>query len=203
MMLLNSHKKPIQYDTDQGAFLLGHNTVYSIVVGNFHKTLKAIAEIEIDGVQVGRFQLRPDEVMEIERPAKVERKFTFVNKDSQLGKQGGLHEKMDSKLGRCKLVFRQEIPSMDVPVYRRTFTDGFHSVPDYCRTSTDGFHDVPDGYTRYGSHESEIVESDGTGGTVLGDESNQTFVRVTEVKTEKVCTCKFRMALWPAAVPLR
>jgi hypothetical protein len=174
VILLDSKEVLIEYDIERGEFLLDHNTEYSIVIGNFHKTLKAFVEIEIDGVRVGTFQLIPNTINRYERPVGEDRKFTFVDKDSQLGHKGRLDTKSVSDLGWSKLVIRQEIPSEDLP-------------PDVCWFENDGC-------------KTNDCETDGcVGGTVLGNKSNQRITPTPSLHTKEVCVFMFRMGLRPKA----
>jgi hypothetical protein len=170
--LINSDNGPIEYDIGQGKFLLYHNTEYSFIVGNFHKKLKATVAIEIDGVDAGEFELDPDSVNVYERPVKVNRKFTFVDRDSRSGREGQLHMKSVSDLGRGKLIIRQEIPS-----------------------------EPPSDINSAHRSESECGE-DCVGGTVLGNESNMQYFEVPSFDSEEVCVFKFRMGLRPKMIPL-
>ncbi len=170
VILLDAEEVPIDYDIERGEFLLNHNTEYSIVIGNFHKTLKANVGIEIDGVCVGTFQLIPNTVNRYERPVGEDRKFTFVDKDSQLGQKGRLDMKSVSDLGWSRLVIRQEIPP-----------------PDVCWFESDGC-------------KTNDCETDGcVGGTVLGNKSNQRFTPAPSLNTKEVCVFMFRMGLRPKA----
>jgi hypothetical protein len=176
--LINSKNGPIEYNIGRDEFLLDHNTEYSFLVGNFNNKLKATVTIEIDGEVVGDFMLDPNSVGVYERPTTVNRKFTFVDRGSQSGREGKLHMKSVSDLGRGKLVIRQEIPS------------GFPSKSNF-NYECDGGDDILNAEC-----------GDGIGGTVLGDKSQAIYYSVPRINTKELCVFNFRMALRPKVIPL-
>jgi hypothetical protein len=180
--LINSDNGPIDYDIGRGKFLLDHNTEYSIAIGNFHKTLKATVMIEIDGVVAGKFQLDPDSVNVYERPVQVNRKFTFVDRDSQLGREGQLHMKSVSDLGRGKLIIRQEIPS----------ESSSNSNLMYGSDKECSYECADGGYEC----------ADGVGGTVLGNLSDMKYFPAPSFDSDEMCVFNFRMGLRPKVIPL-
>jgi hypothetical protein len=181
--LLHSNGDPIEYDTERGVFLLDHGTEYMVAIGNFHQSLRIVAKIEIDGVPIGNFEIEPNTVDTFERSSTVDRKFIFVDRNSQLGKQGKLHKKSVSELGCVKLTIRQAIEPEK---------NGLSSLmSDGCRLGSSMEGD--DGCMDY---------VDGVGGTVLGRKSNVRYTKVPEFDAQDVCTCILRMALRPKVVPL-
>jgi hypothetical protein len=186
--LINSKNGPIEYDIGRGEFLMDHNTEYSFIVGNFHETLKASVTIEIDGVCAGTFVLDPDSVNIFERPVTVNRKFTFVDRDSQSGKEGKLHMKSVSDLGRGRLVIQQEIPSVFKPL----------DPSDPILINLMGTSECEVGY----DDDSRFECEDSVGGTVLGDTSKDRCVFVPSFDTVELCVFNFRMALRPKVIPM-
>ncbi len=194
--LINSKNGPIEYDIGRGEFLMDHNTEYSFIVGNFHETLKASVTIEIDGVCAGTFVLDPDSVNIFERPVTVNRKFTFVDRDSQSGKEGKLHMKSVSDLGRGRLVIQQEIPSVLKPVNLSVFQQ--IDLSDPILRNMMG---TCEGGVCY-DDDSRFECEDSVGGTVLGDTSKDRCVFVPSFDTVELCVFNFRMALRPKVIPL-
>ena len=218
VMILDGEGNHVTYDKKQGRYLLNHNEEYSILVGNCHNTLKAVFIIKVDGTEIGRFPINPKDFRILTRPCSINRKFRFVSRDSQLGKQGGLDAKLESDLGVCEVEIRLEKP----PVCRRR-------APEYGRPTGSRQREIrPSGFRRgvpelscpFGSRreyeyscpsgplrfEGECCgeeQVDGVGGTVLGDRSYQNYTLVPPIDSETVGFFKIMMGLVrPEVVPL-
>ena len=203
VMLLDGGGYPIKYDNKQGMYLLNHNEEYSILIGNCHNTLKAVFNIEVDGTEIGKFQIKPNSARVLTRPRAIDRKFIFVSRESQLGMQGGLDKKSVSDLGVCTVEIRLEKP----PVFHRR-------TPEYGCPSGSRQREIRQPVSRRGAAE-QCVESfklryecddyqvDGVGGTVLGGRSHQEYISVPPIDSETVGFFKIKMGLLrPEVVPL-
>ena len=85
---------------------LKHNSNYKIILKN-NRSVKCDAQVFVDGKSVGVFRIPAHNFLDLERPSKVDKKFTFVKEQSHEAKQGGvLSGKQEN--GIVKVIFFPE-----------------------------------------------------------------------------------------------
>lgn len=95
-MQLNKFSIGIQngVETSQGYVRMRHNSEYQIRLGNDDNVV-ADAIVKIDGIEIGVWRIPANRNITIERPANVDRKFTFYKLGSSEGDQAGLERNND------------------------------------------------------------------------------------------------------------
>jgi hypothetical protein len=162
-------------------FPIPNNSEYSIVLGNNGPT-KCDVSVELDGIYVGLWRVEANNMLEIERPSGINKKFTFgevkVNYDTY-GK-GGEHEFSNGKL---KLIFTPEVKKA---VNEPSIAIGGEQTSTLTLDRTGNY--VPDlNNQQYGS-----------GSTRLGSYSSQTFNTVkpiTDIDKAKVTEITARLVV--------
>ena len=81
-------------ETDNGYVELRHNTEYALRLRN-DRNVAADAVVRIDGLEIGTWRIPAHQSILIERPANVDRKFTFYKLGSVEGNQAGLERNSD------------------------------------------------------------------------------------------------------------
>jgi len=140
-------------ETHGGYVLMAHGTKYAIFLRNSN-SLRAEAEVSIDGEFVGTWRLNPYTPMKIERPPSSKKQFTFFAEKSKEARQAQLESVSPQDLGVVSVKFIPE--KRPSPV----FTKGENSIP------------VSMGITR-----GDI----GAGGTGLSGHSSQEYVHVGSI----------------------
>ena len=82
MVELNNFSMNIESKNSQnnGQVLMEHEEQYSIVLRNGNSK-RADIELFVDGESVGTWRANPRQTLVLERPAEIQRKFTFVKKE--------------------------------------------------------------------------------------------------------------------------
>ena len=180
VMLLDGGSKPIKYDEKRGMYLMNHNEEYQFLIANDNDRLRAMFLITVDGDSIGRFTVDPNTQYRLKRPVSADRKFVFVARNSQLGRQGGLDKKSVSDLGVCEVEVRLEKLSEGV----------LHCVNGKSVINRPGY-------------ECECMETDEVGGTILGAKTDQQYITVPSYDSEKVSFFRIKMGLLlPEVAPL-
>lgn len=109
----NEHGTPIP-QTPEGYVPLGHGTVYSLYLRN-HSYQHANLIIEIDGLDVGHFQLAPGQWANLEHPVASNQRFTFFASDSPEAEQSGETEVAKDKKGLVQVTFTPGTRRSDPP----------------------------------------------------------------------------------------
>ena len=137
-----------------------HNTEYSILMRN-NRNVDCDAVVRVDGVEVGTWRIYSHQSILIERPANIDRKFTFYRLGTSESYQAGL--KRDNNLGLISVEF---IPAKEVERGLVFYGEGSKGVE---RT--------------YGNPYSSACETKGynAGGTGLGDHSDQSFGQAVSI----------------------
>ena len=149
-------------ETDNGYVELRHNTEYALRLRN-DRNVAADAVVRIDGLEIGTWRIPAHQSILIERPANVDRKFTFYKLGSVEGNQAGLERNSD--LGLISVDF---IPAKQVV---RAFAPQTFGNP--CTKGGD-LEDIGASYDT-SSKGVGNTRSYSAGGTGLGDRSNQRF----------------------------
>lgn len=162
-----------------GYVQMRHGTEYALRLRN-DRNVEADAIVRIDGVEVGVWRIPANRNITIERPANVERKFTFYKLGSSEGSQAGLERNSD--LGLISVDF---IPAIDYP--------------------QEGIKGVSRSFNPYG--ETGTLRGFSAGGTGLGDHSNQSFGQAMPIDRDYANKVTINLRLVcvdePAIVPLR
>lgn len=144
-------------EVDNGYVEMRHGTEYALRMRNDHD-VQADAIVRVDGVEVGTWRIPAHQNIQIERPANVERKFTFYKLGSLEGDQAGLERNAD--LGLISVDF---IPAVNTSPYQNL--RGYYVE--------EGMKGV---LQTFGNPYSKgATRSFSAGGTGLGDHSNQSF----------------------------
>ena len=108
-MRLNGYELRVSGHKDDinGYVNISNGTEYSINLSNT-KAARCIAEVEIDGKNVGDFVLGAFESIDIERPVNEARKFIALTKGSSEFNDAELNQVSREELGLIKVTFRPE-----------------------------------------------------------------------------------------------
>ncbi|AZQ20844.1 hypothetical protein [Red seabream iridovirus] len=162
------------------AFRLGHNTEYTIVITNLHKTARADATVFIDNKDIGTYRVEANNKISIE--SKDGRHLTFFSNRSREGSAAGLSS---THVGQIRVQVRKEQDHGRRRMPTRVVAD----------SSTAGGFSSDDGI------EEDSLCSDG--GTGLGAPSRQRFVDACEIDTESaIYLLEARMVIPPARRPV-
>ncbi|ADE34435.1 ORF91L [Turbot reddish body iridovirus] len=163
----------------ENTFRLGHNTEYSIVITNLHKSARADATVFIDNKDIGTYRVEANNKIRIE--SKDGRHLTFFSSRSSEGSAAGLSS---THIGQIRVQVRKEQDNGRRRMPVRVVKDCAGGL-----SSDDGI-------------EEDSLCSDGvnrSGGTGLSAPSRQRFVDVCEIDTESaIYLLEARMVLLPA-----
>ena len=144
-------------EESNGQVVMSHEEEYKIQIKN-QSNRRSDVELFVDGSPVGTWRLNPYQTATLERPADVQRRFTFVKKESQ---EGGLLGGKKSDLGLITAVCKPE-----KQVLRK-------------RLATASASSVSDGLEKISSRREESISA---GGTVLGEHSDQEFGTASSIR---------------------
>lgn len=153
---------------------LEHKSEYSIRLINRHAT-RCDADVSIDGKSVGVWRVEAGNSIVIDRPSRVNRRFTFVKDTSQEAKQAGVTPAVDTN-----------------GLIRAVFTPERHSQDEYLEPMSI---DIP----KYRSADWTA------GGTILGASSDQTFgetQKITDIDHDRITTVHLRLVVEPEYIAL-
>lgn len=172
--------------------LMHHNQEYSLYLANRNSYLACSIKIEIDGKEIGTFQLPAGGSGEVSHPVDSDRRFVFVRIGTTQAQAGELFNVDRNKQGLVSAMF---IPEKGV---RQNGMKG-------------GMFDAADKYD--GLDETELrrgkQKSIGAGGTVLGAHTHHQYDRARtelDLDFDRAFTIHLRMVAIddePAIVPLR
>lgn len=154
---------------------LKHGEEYKIVCRN-NLNVRCDVKLSVDGLQVGKWRIDGRSTIYIERPAGVERKFTFVKEGSGLAYSSGLQAHRDN--GLIEAVFHPE----KIIIVPKSF-NSHHLVAQGL---------VAEGPAKRGP----VAEGYSSGGTTLGAQSKQTFGTASaldSIDQEKITTLRLRL----------
>lgn len=124
-------------ERSEGYIGLPHNTEYSLKLRN-HNSTRCDAHVTIDGEHVGTWRVNANASIRIERPADVQRKFTFYKLGTPEAKKANL--KSNEDLGLIAVKFTPEVEVVrgsrgwngELPgIYGATFNSGEPSLRSY------------------------------------------------------------------------
>lgn len=144
-------------EVDNGYVQMKHGSEYQLRLRNDHN-VEADAIVRVDGVEVGVWRVPANRNITIERPANIERKFTFYKLGSSEGNQAGLERNSD--LGLISVDF---IPAKEV--VHSSFGNPYSKGMDIEDT----------GYSYKSGLKGVSTRGFSAGGTGLGDRSDQSF----------------------------
>jgi hypothetical protein len=156
-------------------YAVPHNKTYTVrMINNTDGRVNCV--LKIDGVTMGKWRVDAYSDILIGRPSHNQRKFTFVKETSWQGKMGGV-ESENSRNGLVEVIF---IPEIKTERVFDTFYEN-NAVPftSNNQESRNLFLDGPDSnfnqifYNNATSGKNQYAYA--AGGTVLGDDSLQTF----------------------------
>jgi hypothetical protein len=169
---------------------LRHNTEYSLRLSNSNST-NCDAHVWIDGEKVGVWRLRPYQTATIERPANLNRKFTFVKENSYQAVQGNVQTgNFDN--GLVKVVFKPEKKYVNYFEAQSVTTEN-RNLGKSGRRSMSSMNCY-----RSSSMESDSNSFLSAGGTVLGNKSYQEFTTVdplNEIDESLITTLYLRIVV--------
>ncbi|AVR29745.1 hypothetical protein [Three spot gourami iridovirus] len=169
-------------------FRMGHNTEYTIVITNLHKSARADATVFIDNKDIGTYRVEANNKIRIE--SKDGRRLTFYSSRSSEGSAAGLSS---THIGQIRVQVRKEQDNGRRRMPVRVVKDSAGGLSD------DGIEE--DSLCSDGVH-----HSSSSGGTGLGAPSRQRFVDACEIDTESaIYLLEAHMVLLPArraVVPL-
>jgi len=169
-----------------------HNTEYSLSMRN-DRNVDCDAVVTVDGEKVGTWRIYSHQSILIERPANIDRKFTFYKLGTSEGAQAGLER--DENLG---LISVDYIPAREVERGLVSYGGGSKGVTR-----------EPDNFSLSSSRPGTKGATRGynAGGTGLGDRSNQSFGQADSIDRDysKQVTINLRLVCVdePAIVSLR
>ena len=141
---------------------MSHNTEYSLSMRN-NRNVDCDAVVRVDGVEIGTWRISSHQSILIERPATVDRKFTFYRLGTSESYQAGLNR--DDNLGLISVEF---IPAKEVE--RGLVFYGEGSPSTYGSKGVERTYGNP--YNKSSACETKGYNAGGTG---LGDHSDQSF----------------------------
>ena len=174
---------------------LKHRTYYAICVINYSNK-SGLAEITIDGKNIGNIFCHPHDVTLIQRPIEINRSFLFISQDSVMSAQTGL-DILSPMIGNIHVIIRPQDPAFasiaHKPITPRTVENDF-SMPA-CNTfgfsaagsessqtkkstgmtTTATPQDTIDGCVDYNNMKKSYFEDKSLGGTVLSGVTRQNF----------------------------
>jgi hypothetical protein len=181
---------------------LPHKTEYKLKLNNNHST-QCDASVTIDDEFMGVWRIPAYNFITIERPVKVQRKFTFMKEDSSEARGAGIVQGSDSN-GLVKVVF--------TPEKEMFYNDIFYEKGDILRSVAPKkglYHnenmimaDMNTNQMNYSSNSfSDNISTNNSfsfsnGATVLGNDSSQTFTTTTALKnidTVNITTVNLRL----------
>jgi hypothetical protein len=170
-------------------YALNHESEYKIELNNHNKT-RCDVEVNIDGERVGSWRINAFSSVIIERPANVNRKFTFLREASYEAKMTGITDGKNEN-GLISVVFKPEI-NYDCFASQNEFLS-YNGDYD-CFASQNEF------LSYNGDYDSNInkcsLKNYSSGATVLGNRSNQNFTSTSafdEYDTSKITTINIRL----------
>jgi len=108
LQILVDYQPQTEYSTPNGtAIILNNNTDYQIRLFNNWET-RCDVDLSIDGQDVGIFRVEAGDFAVVERPTKINKKFTFVQDENILPSPDGFHH----KYGLITAVFKPELPGV-------------------------------------------------------------------------------------------
>lgn len=144
-----------------GYIQMQHGTEYALRLRN-DRHVEADAIVRIDGTEVGVWRIPANRNITIERPASIDRKFTFYKLGTSEADQAGLERNNDLGLISVDFIPAKQVVRAFAP---QTFGNSYSKGGDLEDT----------GYS-YGSGSKGInPRGFSAGGTGLGDRSNQSF----------------------------
>ena len=160
---------------------LENNTEYRIFLGNDRNT-EAMAEVHIEGENVGTFFISAHSNITIERPADSARKFLFVSERDYRASQAGVVAGEFSN-GLVRVVFypkKEQIYTVR-PASPRLFGQSSIRTPSSPRML-----EMSASRNQFSPRMSMKASSYSAGATILGDESYQTFGRKRRFSDEEI-----------------
>lgn len=174
---------------------LKHNTEYSLRISNSNST-KCDAHVWIDGEKVGVWRLRPYQTATIERPANLNRKFTFVKENSYQALQGDIKTGKYEN-GLVKVVFKPEKKYVSNYFYDSPAVVSMNSLESYgSNTDGDNTERLKKSTQSMNCYRSASLGTFSAGATVLGNRSYQEFATVSplnEIDESLITTLHLRL----------
>ncbi|AYV82432.1 MAG: hypothetical protein Hyperionvirus1_11 [Hyperionvirus sp.] len=155
-------------------FSVPHKGEYKIKLGNNRET-KVDAQVTIGGEDVGTWRVGPYSTITLQRPANINRKFTFVAEDSTIAKNTGVKQNSYNN-GLISVLFKPAKLSFITP---QTYSCEFDSC---CNASS----------------RVKSTNRSSSGATILGDPSTQHFAsaeRITDYDYENISTINLRLVI--------
>jgi hypothetical protein len=165
---------------DDNYVALGNGAEYEVVLGNDRDT-PCMAELSVEGKEVGTWLIRPHSSIFIDRPADVARRFTFFRETSWQARKGGIVVGEDVN----GLVSATFYPKKN---YRFTGRTSMMTARSPAMMAAPGITST------------QLASGYSSGGTVLGEESYQRFgttnrFRDNEIDWSQVTTITLRLVV--------
>lgn len=167
---------------------LSNRTYYKLKLSNFNST-RCDAKVVMDGEKIGTWRIAPFSDIYIERPANVNRRFFFVNENSQIATSAGVSHGNDSN-GLIKVTFMPEEQtrnswlSLKNPLISSRHYDSYPSTNSGNFSGQESLSFGAKSMTNQSFNNTMYTTDNSlmTGATVLGERSDQNYRSASAIK---------------------